>query len=317
MTIPADTSRRNAILTAIGAVAISAVALYVLYLQFRSVSLHAVAAAAAQQPHSRIWFALLCTAISFAALASYDAFAARIGVPGRVGLGTALLAGGTSHGVSNMLGFHAVTATAVRYRLYRHAGLDLEDIARIISLSSAALALGFATMMAAALLASPFFHGASFDGDMRSPAPGAALAALLGFLIVWLSRKPRVLSVFSFRLTLPPARLALIQMAIGAIETAASIAVLYVLLPTDLAPPFASFSIAMILAVLLGTVSHAPGGLGVFDASIVSILGGTQRADLLAALLLYRLIYFVVPFAVAVTALGLFEVHTRVRTRSG
>jgi uncharacterized membrane protein YbhN (UPF0104 family) len=52
-------------------------------------------------------------------------------------------------------------------------------------------------------------------------------------------------------------------------------------------------------------VSHAPGGLGVFEAGMTAILAGRGRPDLLAALLLYRLLYNLLPFALAVSALGL------------
>jgi phosphatidylglycerol lysyltransferase len=79
---------------------------------------------------------------------------------------------------------------------------------------------------------------------------------------------------------------------------------LYVLLPADLAPPFDVFAVGCIAAVILGVVSHAPGGIGVFEASMTAILAGRGRPDLLAALLLFRLLYNLLPFALAVLVLG-------------
>jgi uncharacterized membrane protein YbhN (UPF0104 family) len=301
--------------TALVAIALSAAAAWILYQQFKSVSLQSVYSAVMNQSPIRMGLALALTAVSFAALGSFDVFALRVAAPRIGGWRTAALAGATSHAISNMLGFHAVTATAIRYRVYSLIGLKPSDVARIVSLSAAALALGFATMLAAAFLLGPFIHQPLGQTDWLSVAGGVALFSALGVLFFWLSRSPRTLAIFSFRIALPPARLAMLQMAVGAVESAASIGVLYVLLPTDLAPPFATFSIAMIFAVLLGVASHAPAALGAFDAAIVAIVGGTARADLLAALLLYRLAYYVVPFVFSLIALAAFETSARMSHR--
>ena len=69
----------------------------------------------------------------------------------------------------------------------------------------------------------------------------------------------------------------------------------------------------MTIALVLGVAGHTPGGLGVFEVAIVSVLGGAERADLLGALLLYRIVYYVAPFAIAAVALGLFEMGGRRR----
>jgi len=296
---------------ALAVAAILAGAVWILYRQFQAISPQSVYSAIAQQSLSRIAASLLLTGVSFAALAAYDVFASQVAAPGRVGMGRAILAGAAANAISNTLGFHAVTASAVRYRLYRQIGLGVDDTARIISLSGAAIGLGFVTMFAAALVIGPVARAAFGPADIRSLVLGILLVASLGLLIAWLSRSRRTIAIARFRITLPPARLAAIQMAIGAVETAASIGALYVLLPGDIAPSFASFSLAMIVALVLGVASHTPGGLGVFEVTIVSILGGSERADLLAALLLYRLVYYFVPFAISVVALGLFEIANR------
>lgn len=98
--------------------------------------------------------------------------------------------------------------------------------------------------------------------------------------------------------------MALLQMCIGALESAASVGALYVLLPPDLSPPFSVFAVDCISAVALGVIAHAPGGVGVFEAGMSVMLGGTGRADLLAALLIYRVIYNLLPFGLAIVALG-------------
>jgi phosphatidylglycerol lysyltransferase len=96
-----------------------------------------------------------------------------------------------------------------------------------------------------------------------------------------------------------------------AVESAAAVGALYVLLPADLAPPFVVFAVGCIGAVALGLLAHAPGGVGVFEAAVTALLSGAGRADLLAALLLYRALYNLLPFMLAVGALAAIRLSRR------
>jgi uncharacterized membrane protein YbhN (UPF0104 family) len=60
-------------------------------------------------------------------------------------------------------------------------------------------------------------------------------------------------------------------------------------------------------ATLLGFASHSPGGLGVFDAAMLVALIEFNKAELLAGLLLFRLLYYVIPFALSLLILGVRE----------
>jgi hypothetical protein len=79
-------------------------------------------------------------------------------------------------------------------------------------------------------------------------------------------------------------------------------------------PPidFVSVSVVFILATLLGFASHAPGSLGVFDAAMLVALPQFGKEELLATLLVYRVLYFVIPFAIAITIMGARELWLNV-----
>ena len=64
---------------------------------------------------------------------------------------------------------------------------------------------------------------------------------------------------------------------------------------------------------MLGIASHSPGGLGVFEATILQAVGGDVDA-LLAALLMFRCIYYIAPFIVAMALLGGVEATRRWRS---
>ena len=274
-------------------------AAWALHGQFSHASFAALAAGLLGQPAGHIAAAMALTCMSFACLGLYDLAGARDVAP-QVRGSWAWMTGMLSNAVSNTLGFHAVTGSLIRARLYSRCGLGAGDIARIVSLSWLALGLGFVTMLAL----SELLDGVLAPRGGTSLAVGLALALLLTCLVAWLARAPRAVSLWSFRQPLPSARAALLQMALGAVESASAIGALYVLLPADLSPPFSVFAVGCIAAVALGVASHMPGGVGVFEASVTAVVGGAGRADLLAALILYRAIYNLLPFAVACAVLA-------------
>ncbi|HET6805926.1 MAG TPA: UPF0104 family protein [Frateuria sp.] len=263
-----------------------------------------VAAALVQLQRSHVAAALAATATSFAMLAAFDVLAARRVAPARASAGLAAFAGFAAHALSNTLGFHAVTGGAVRYRVYASAGLGAGDIARVVALASLGVGLGYAVLGAAGLLMEP--PVAAGWGRVG----GVVIALLLAGLVLWLAR-PRSLRVGRWTIALPGAGSAMVQMLLGGVEMSAAIAAMYLLLPPPIAPAFADFVPVYLAALLAGIISHAPGGLGVFEAILLGAFPARARADVLAALLCYRLVYNLLPFGLAALGLGLFEARRR------
>ena len=283
-------------------------AAWVLKSQFADASLTALVQAWQAQRAVNVAGAMALTAVSFGCLGLYDRAAVRVVAP-KVSGAWAWMAGILANAVSNTLGFHAVTGTLVRARIYGRCGLGAGAVARIVSLSWLSLGLGFVAMLAAAEL----LNGLKPPHDWRPLAIGLALACGLGGLIAWLAHAPRQLSLGRFHQPLPTARMALQQLAIGGVESAAAIGALYVLIPPDLAPPFGLFAVGCIAAVALGVLSQVPGGVGVFEVSVTALLSGAGRADLLAALLLYRAIYNLLPFLLSLVFLAALGDQTGTR----
>lgn len=257
-------------------------------------------------PRIHVAGALVATAVSFAMLATFDVLAARDVAP-RVPARLAAFAGFAAHALSNTLGFHAVTGGAVRYRVYATAGLGGGDIARVVGLATLGVGMGYAVLGAAGLLMEPAI--AAGWGRIA----GIAIVALLAGLLAWLAR-PRSVRLHRWSVALPGSGGAAAQMLIGGVEMTAAIGAMYLLLPPAIAPTFADFVPVYLAALLAGIVSHAPGGLGVFEAILLGAFPSDARADVLAGLLCYRLVYNLAPFAVAALALGLFEARRRTAT---
>jgi uncharacterized membrane protein YbhN (UPF0104 family) len=140
-----------------------------------------------------------------------------------------------------------------------------------------------------------------------------ALLVMLTLYVVWVWRKPRVIGRDNWEVTLPPGPLTLLQIVIGIVDLGFCALAMYMLLPDD--PPIAFVTLAVIFvsATLLGFASATPGGLGVFDVAMFFALGQFDKEDLLVGLLLFRLLYYIVPFACALTMLGIRELWIDVK----
>jgi len=301
-------ARAAALARRAGGVLALAVVAGALHFVLRDLSLAALEAAVLHQSPWRLLACLALTVASYGCLALYDLVGVRAAAPGRVCTRLALLAGASSAAIANTLGLPAVSGSAVRAHLYLRAGLSGGEVAHVVSMAWLSLVAGNLTMLAGAEL----FRAAAGPDRTVHAMLGGALASLLLLWLGWLSRGPREVALGRWRLPMPSAALAWRLMLLGALESGTAVGALYVLLPADLMPPFEVFAVGCIASVLLGVASSAPGGVGVFEASMTAMLGGRGRPDLLAALLLYRLLYNVLPFVLAVSALGLRSIRHRV-----
>jgi hypothetical protein len=99
----------------------------------------------------------------------------------------------------------------------------------------------------------------------------------------------------------------LLQIAIGIVDLGCCAAAMYMLVPDEPNLGFVTVAVIFVAATLLGFASHAPGGLGVFDAAMMVALWQFDKEDLLAGLLLFRLLYYVIPFVISLLILGTRE----------
>lgn len=274
-----------------------------------------VGAALHTLPASHVAVAIGLTIASYLALTVYDVLALRIigkPLPWR----TAALASFTSYTLSHNLGLALLTGGSARYRVYTAAGLEGSDVARVVALASAAFWSGVIAIAGTALL---FHRGAlALPGLYLSGPEADALGALMlaGFVAALAIAKmaPRPLRVFGFVLPLPAPSHLLAQTAVAMADLACAGAALFVLMP-DAAPALLpAFILAYTLGIIVAAVTHVPGGIGMFEAVVLSVLPG-DRATLLAALVAYRVIYYLLPLACGVVLLAWHEGRQQRRTR--
>jgi uncharacterized membrane protein YbhN (UPF0104 family) len=90
---------------------------------------------------------------------------------------------------------------------------------------------------------------------------------------------------------------------------------MYVLVPDEPNLGFVVVAVIFVSATLLGFASHSPGGLGVFDAAMLVGLWQMDREELLAGMLLFRVLYYIGPFVISVILLTLREIIIGARSK--
>ncbi|MFK0272159.1 bifunctional lysylphosphatidylglycerol flippase/synthetase MprF [Ensifer sp. NPDC090286] len=243
--------------------------------------------------------AVFFTALSFLALTFYDVSALDY-IRRKLPYADVALTAASAYAVGNTAGFGALSGGAIRYRSYSRLGIEPENIARIIAFVTLAFGLGLLTVTCLSLLA---------VGEYVAPMTGMdplvlrviAAVILAGlFSVFFLARDGREVSLGRLTLRLPDSRTVSRQFLVTALDLAASATVLYVLLPAGTIG-WPAFLAVYSLAVGVGVLSHVPAGLGVFETIIIATLGHNADVDtILGALVLYRVIYHVLPLVIAI-----------------
>jgi uncharacterized membrane protein YbhN (UPF0104 family) len=305
---------RIGFLLSITIIVIAAVALYH---TLQGIRVDRVIRAVLRTDPADIALAALFVAGSYFTLTFYDLFAlralGRADIPYRI----AMLASFTSYSVGHNVGATVFTGGAVRYRIYSAWGLDAIAVAKLCFLAGLTFWLGNATVLGLGIAYVPDAASAidQLPAWFNRAAAFMALLVLAGY-IGWVWRRPRAIGLRDWNVTLPGGPLTLLQIGIGIVDLACCALAMYVLLPSEPNIGFVTLAVIFVSATLLGFASHAPGGLGVFDAAMLVALWRFDRQELLAGLLLFRLLYYIVPFALSLLILGGRELVLMVTGRS-
>ena len=272
-----------------------------------------VRAAIASTSGNQFLLSFAFTALSYLALTGYDGLALRhlgIKIPYRL----AALASFTSYAFSFTLGFPLVTGAAVRYWIYAPAGLSAGKIASLTVVAGITFWLGLGLVVGSGFLAAsdPIADIDHFHPLANRLIGLGVIVALIAYL-VWITRMRwrRAALVGNFKL--PGPKLTLGQMALGVIDICSASAALYVLLPEDRgsvfppsrrftrSPPYSASQATPLAALGCSRRRSCKGSAAIQD-------------DVLASLLLFRGIYYAVPFIAAMAMLGGVEAVRRWRS---
>ena len=261
---------------------------------------------------------LWLTAFSYLVLSCYDYLALEYAgekLPFRCILLTSFL----SYAFSNNIGHGWISGGSLRYRLYSGWGIAAASIARVILFCTITFALG----VLSTLLLSYFSVTDHSLLNQVLPANIIQLTIVASLIVVccwWLLVvvvRHRV-TVFSIELSPPVIWLALRQSAVAILDVLLACSVLYIPLAQHVDLPFSQFLVLYVVSLLAGIISMIPGGVGVFEGSFLFLSSSynLSHTHIIAALVIYRVVYYFIPLLLAGVTLAAYELrlHHVVRT---
>ncbi|MGC1386578.1 MAG: bifunctional lysylphosphatidylglycerol flippase/synthetase MprF [Steroidobacteraceae bacterium] len=256
---------------------------------------------------SRLLGAVLLTGAGYGCLTLYDALGLRF-AGAQVAYPRLALISFMGYAIGHNVGLNTLSGGAIRYRAYSALGLSAKQIAKVVALGTLTFCLGAAALLGVSLLWEIGLAGSVLHLH-RWPIAFAGFA-LIGVVFAYLMLACKRHEPLRWRMIVIPVprpRIAFAQLAVACGDLLCAAGVLYVLLPPQAAIGFAPFAGLFLIAIAAGIISTVPGGVGVFE-SVLLLLFRTVPADqLLGALLAFRIIYYLAPFAVALILLGAHE----------
>lgn len=287
---------------------------WLLYRELTTTSLHEIGERLVGIPGHRYALAFGSTLVAYAALAWYDRIALlHLGVRHISWLFVSITSF-TTYALSHNIGASVFSGALVRYRAYTSKGLSAPQVAVLVALCSFTFALGTALLLGAVLVYEPELLSRVED---RLPAvlANATTARVVGIVLLGaaaiyvvgslLHLKP--VKIRGFTVAYPRPNVMGRQLVAAPLELLGAAGIIYFALPEAGNPGFLIVLGAFLAAFSLALASHAPGGLGVLELIFVAMMPDVDKASVVAALLVFRLFYLVLPLVAAIVVVLLFE----------
>lgn len=294
-------------LTPVISIVFFGVALWFLDQQLRHYHISEITAELAEIPNHYIFLSLVLSFFSYLILTAYDALGVRY-IGEELEVGKIIRAGFVGYAFSHNIGFALITGGSIRYRIYSAWGFSGLQVTKIVAFSAFTLWIGFCAVAGLSL----FFATPEIPEEIGLPFISFQVLGIVLLMMVagyiWASAKVKGdLSFKKWSFTFPGLSMAMKQVTIASIDWLLAALVLYVLLP-EVGISFFSFVGVFLLAQIIGLFSQVPGGLGVFESVMLLYLSRFMAGpEVLGILVVYRIIYYILPLLAALIILGYQE----------
>jgi len=293
------------VLRALLALSLFGAALFVLQRNLAELRYHHLTEEIANVPAARLLLAGFFTILSYLTLTGYDVLGLRL-LGRKIPYRRTAMASFVGFAISNNTGFALLVSVPVRYLLYASWGLSAFDVGKVVAFNGLTLWTGFLTAAGAVFLLEPLVLPGSIH------IPQAALHPIglvcLGMVATYLYLTTKFESPFRFKrweIPMPRPSISFAQVAVSTADWMLAAAVLYSLLPPTPSLSYPKFLGIFLLAQVAGIVSQIPGGLGVFESIVASLLSPyVAVGPAFAALLVFRAIYYLVPLGAAIVLMA-------------
>lgn len=221
-----------------------------------------------------------------------------------------------SYAFSQTIGFALLSGGAVRYRFYMLWGIKPTEIAKVILFSGLHFWSGLFLLAGTAALYYPsdFILALNVSRESTFILSLILLAPILAYLLLTLFKKILVRRFPVFRF-LPSFPLAIFALTTASLDWLLASSILYQLLPGRHQISFFHSLSSFLIAQIAGVITHIPGGLGIFETIVLQTLSEpSNRTSILAALIVFRFVYYLIPFVLALLLYTAFEIRKKLST---
>lgn len=299
----------------LGPIIISAIfllAIYLLYHKLKAYSIAQIRQSLEQISYFRIGFSLILMVVNYIILVGYDwlalkAIHKKLPLP-KVGL-VSFVGQAVSYNFGALLG-----GTSVRYRFYSAWGFSISEIVRLVLMLAVTFWVGALGLCGIIFIwAPPVIPDELLQNmpikDVRILGIILSAVACSYLALCFCIRKP--IHIFGKEFVFPTPKIAIAQCIVAGIDIVAACACMYVLLPEDIGVGFMEFLPSYLMAQVAVVLTHIPGGVGIFELVILELTHTTKTQAVFAAVLLFRLIYYIIPLLAAAVLLAIYEARQR------
>lgn len=266
-------------------------------------------------PASGYALAALSALLAYIALAWYDRIALiHLGREKEISWPFIASCSFVTYALGHNLGASVLSGGLVRLRAYGACGLSAAEVAMLVALCSFTFVYGTVLLMGLVFVYQPEIVQplAELIPRLDLPAPLVRLigAAMLGLCALYVLGSWRHFKPFHFRsvhIVYPRLPVVARQLIAAPLELMAAAGIIYFVLPEAGNPGFITVLGAFLLSFSAGLISQTPGGIGVMEAVFLAVLPSVAPSDVVAALLIWRLLYLLIPLAVSLPLVVAFE----------
>jgi uncharacterized membrane protein YbhN (UPF0104 family) len=251
--------------------------------------------------------AVAATLMAYGALAWYDQIAlAHLGR--RLNWGFIALVSFTTYALSHNIGATMLSGAVVRYRAYSTKGLGMVEVGLLVAFCAFTFTLGNVMLGGFVLLFDPALIQRWIDlPAWIGLAAALVMLAAVGLYILGSLLHFAPLRIAGYELVYPRPPIAARQLLAGPAELMGAAGIIYFALPELGNPGFLVVLGIFMASFTIALISHAPGGLGVLEFTFVTAMPEVPKADVLAALIVFRLLYLIIPLILALLVVAGFE----------
>ncbi len=257
-------------------------------------------------PASRLGLAIALTVLNYLILIGYDYLGVKyLGHSlhlAKVALGS-FVGYCVGHNFGTLFG-----GSTIRYRLYSSWGLSAVEIVKLVLILGVTFWIGLFALAGFVFIWEPIDIPSQWHLYVSDTRPlGFVLAGLAVAYLVLCAVRRAPIRIGRWEFSPPRLGLSLMQYAVATLDLLVVAAVLYVLLPESIAISYWHFLAAYLLTLVAVYITQVPGGLGVLELGILTLLNPAEPEAVVGALLAFRAIYYLGPLAIGLFVLAAHE----------